>query len=623
MSILPTLGASPEASGTRFRVYAPDTSRVELLIESGDPPRSIPLTAAGEGVHECFVEGVAAGARYRYRLDDGPPFPDPISRYQPLGVHGPSEVIDPNAYVWGDAEWRGRPLHDMVLYELHVGTFTAEGTFAAAAGRLAYLRELGLNTIELMPLHDFPGERNWGYDCGALYAPAHAYGHPDDLRRLVDAAHALGLSMVLDVVYNHLGPDGAYAAAFDSALLNRDRRTPWGSSLNLDGPRSRPVREFLIQNALAWQREFHFDGFRLDAAHALHDHSEPHFLAELGDRLRAGASGRECVLITEDGRNLNHVLQTRAQGGQGLDGEWCFDIHHQFHRVLTDESHLYYLGFRNSARDLARAISNGWIYTGQHDPYDGAARGSDPAGIPLWRFVAYLQSHDEVGNRPLGDRLPVLAGLAGYRAALALLLAAPQTPMLFMGDEWAAATPFHFFTDHKPAIGAKVLSGRREFFSRWTGQDRVRHLERMPDPQLVTTFEECRLDWSELGREPHASALRYTRRLLALRLDEQALRPCDACDFEAFATGKRAVMLIRRAHGTRPIAVVAEFTGSTTVTVSHEHFGTGGPWETLFTSEDPGFAHDPIPPAIRGSASGLEIEFARPGAVILRGPLGG
>ena len=439
MTTFPWLGAFPESSGTRFSVYAPDARRLELLIEDHDgATRSIPMPAAGGGLYEHFIDGVGAGARYRYRIDDGPPFPDPASRRQPLGVHGPSEVVDPTAYAWRDADWRGRALRDMVIYELHVGTFTPAGTLAAAMERLEYLRELGVNTVELMPLNDFPGERNWGYDGGALFAPARCYGHPDDLRRFVDAAHALGLAVLLDVVYNHLGPDGAYVAAFDRSLFNSDRRTAWGSSVNLDGRRSGAVREFLIQNALYWQRDFHFDGFRLDATSALHDRSELHFLAELGDRLRAAAGPRGCVLVAEDWRNLNHALRERERGGHGLDGEWCFDIHHQFHRVLTGERDVYYVGFRASTQDLARALRQGWIYTGQHDPYGGKPRGSDPTGIPPWRFVAYLQSHDEVGNRPLADRLPAIAGLAAYRASMALLLASPQTPMLFMGDEWAA-----------------------------------------------------------------------------------------------------------------------------------------------------------------------------------------
>ena len=381
MENFPLLGAFPESGGTRFRVYASDARKVELVLE-GDAGavRAIELTPRGDGLHERFVEGVSAGERYRYRLDEGAPIPDPASRFQPLGVHGPSEVIDPGAYVWQDSGWKGRPLAGMVIYELHIGAFTPEGTYAAAAERLGYLRDLGVTAVELMPLHDFPGERNWGYDCAALFAPPRPYGRPDELRRFVDAAHGLGLAVLLDVVYNHLGPDGAYVTAFDRTMLNNERRTPWGSSMNLDGEGSRPVREFLIQNALYWQRDFHFDGFRLDATAAIDDRSEPHLIAELGDRLRAAAGAAGCVLIAEDGRNLNTVIMPREQGGHGIDGEWCFDFHHQFHRLLTGERHHYYTGYRSSAHDLALTLKQGWVFTGQDDPY----------GIPRKKAVLWI-----------------------------------------------------------------------------------------------------------------------------------------------------------------------------------------------------------------------------------------
>ena len=619
METFPQLGAFPESTGTRFRVYASDAKKLELVLEADGAARTIEMTAAAHGVHETFVDGVTAGARYRYALDGAAPFPDPASRFQPEGVHGPSEVIDPTAFAWQDDQWKGRALAGMVIYELHIGTFTPEGTFAAAAQRLSYLRDLGITAIELMPVHDFPGERNWGYDSAALYAPPRSYGRPEDLRRFVDTAHGLGLSVLLDVVYNHLGPDGAYIAAYDKTMLNNERRTPWGSSMNLDGARSLPVREFLIQNALYWQRDFHVDGFRLDATSAIDDRSGLHLLAELGERLRAAAGPRGCVLIAEDGRNLNTIIHTREQGGHGIDGEWCFDFHHQFHRVLTGERHHYYEGFRSSAHDLALALKQGWVFTGQDDPYGNAPRGTDPTGIPAWRFVAYLQSHDEVGNRPMGDRLHAVAGLAEYRGALALLLGAAQTPMLFMGDEWAAGTPFHFFTDHKPTIGAKVTAGRREFYKIWPGFNTARGLDKTPDPQDVATFESSHLDWAELDKEPHASTLRYVRRLLALRHSDAALSATNG-EFDSRSVGRRAVLVWRRAPGARPLAIIGSFGSQETIRMSNRTLGGSDPWETVLTSEDREFCADPQPAGFRWNTGGLEIEFQRPGAVILRGP---
>jgi len=623
-----TLGAAVVPGGTRFVVYAPDARTAELVLdpergadaaplpgpEPAPPPgaRIVALADAGDGLREAFVPGAGAGTRYRYRLDGGPLFPDPASRRQPLGVHGPSEVVDPAGYEWRDAGWAGLTLPQMVLYELHVGTFTPDGTFAAAAAKLPWLRELGINTVELMPLHAFPGARNWGYDGAALFAPPAAYGTPDELRALVDDAHALGMAVLVDVVYNHVGPDGAYVAAFDRSLLKREGGTPWGSSMNMDGTRARAVRELFVQNALLWLREYHADGLRLDATAYLHDTSDPHFLAELGERLRTAAGTRPFTLVAEDDRNLNTLLAPRDQGGLGIDGVWNFYLHHQFHRVLTGERDVYYAGFRDSVRDLARALRSGWIYTGQRDPYHDAPRGTDPAGIAPWRFVSYLQNHDEVGNRPLGDRLPAICGLPAYRAAMALLLASPHTPLLFMGDEWAATAPFHFFTDHKPTIGAKVAAGRRAYFARWTGWRSPDKLAALRDPQDEATFDASRLDWSEPAREPHASALRWVKRLLALRRDEPALAPGTVA-FDVTAIARRAVLLVRRAPKAPAIAVIAAFeAGRVEVTPP----GRGAAWQVLMTSEDLEHAPDADPPVI--ADGGTAIEFHRPGAAVLR-----
>lgn len=497
---LPALGAEPDRRGVSFAVWAPTHDRVEVLLEDGV---RVALRKDADGFHRGRVEGIGAGARYRVALDGGPAFPDPVSRFQPEGVHGPSEVVDPRAFAWTDADWPGLDLSALSIYELHVGTFTPEGTFDALRRCLPYLAELGVSAVELMPVHDFPGSRGWGYDPAALFAPCRAYGSPDDLRRLVDEAHGLGLGVLLDVVYNHLGPDGAYWAAFGPVLTDR-HQTAWGKAINLDQEHARGVRDALLLNAIRWLTEYHVDGLRLDAIFALADNSSEHWLAELSRRV-AEVAGPKRLLIAEDHRNLAHVVRPRERGGYGLDAVWADDFHHLMRRFLTGDRHGWFRDFPSSTAALAECIESRWYHR-------SPPRGTPADDLPYERFVTCIQNHDQVGNRPAGDRLHHVVAPAVYRAASALLLFAPQTPLLFMGQEWAASTPFLYFTDHEAELGAKVSRGRRAEFADFPG-----FAGDVPDPQAPSTFEASKLDHEERSRPPHRHVHALYRALLEAR----------------------------------------------------------------------------------------------------------
>ncbi len=614
----PTFGAWLDEGGARFRVWAPRRKHVELVLERpGGETR--PLEKAEDGTFSGFVPGVRAGELYRYRLDGEGPFPDPVSRFQPHGVHGPSEIVDPRRFLWSDEGWPGVVIEDLIIYELHVGTFSSAGTFAGARGRLPYLRDLGVTGIELMPVAAFSGRWNWGYDGVALLAPASCYGRPDDLRELVDSAHRLGLAVLLDVVYNHFGPDGAYQGAFSPGYFTEQHRTPWGAAVNLDGPLSGMVRDFLVENALAWLHEYHLDGLRLDATHALVDDSPRHFLAELTSRVREGVGDRPRLIIAEDRRNLAHMVRPEAEGGWGLDAVWADDFHHQVRHALAGDSDGYYRDFTGTTADLATTLRQGWFFTGQHSAYLGGPRGTDPVGLPPRRFVICLQNHDQVGNRAMGERLHHQIDPAAYRAATALLLCAPETPLLFAGQEWAASTPFLYFTDHEPTLGRLVSEGRRREFRSFAAFMDPTARERIPDPQDPGTFARSHLDWEEAGREPHASILRLYRALLALRRDEPLLGAADWEGFEVEAQGDAALVLRRSGSNGRTLAVLLQLRGPGLVRLTAGGRTPGcSRWSLLFCSEDKAFCADPILPDIDISGAEPVVGFSRPGALILK-----
>ncbi len=617
----PRFGAWPEENGIAFRVWAPSAQSVSVVLEAanGQEPGEHGLDREPDGTFTALVGAARVGGLYRYRIDGDALYPDPASRFQPDGVHGPSQIVDPRAFRWSDDGWPGVPLERLVLYELHVGAFTDSGTFDGVIGRLPYLADLGVTAIELMPVADFPGARNWGYDGAALFAPAGAYGAPDNLRRLVDTAHRLGLAVHLDVVYNHLGPDGAYLAAISPQFFTSRHRSPWGDGINLDGPGSRIVRQLLIENALYWVHEFHVDGLRLDATHALADDSERHFLADLAGAVHG--AGRNVVVIAEDERNLARIVSSPRAGGWGLDGVWADDFHHEIRRMLAGDHESYYADFSGTADELATAVERGWFYSGQHSVHFGGPRGTDPAGIPLSRFVVCVENHDQVGNRAFGERLNAQAEPAAYRAASTLLLTVPETPLLFMGQEWAASTPFLYFTDHKPDLGALVTEGRRQEFRKFSAFSDPGARESIPDPQDPATFLASKLRWPERGEEPHAGTLRLYRALLALRRNEPLLAHGGVT--EVAAVGAVALVVWRGRSDGRGLAIVVRLAGDGEVDLREAAAGGiaavagGAGWQVVLTTEDPDFVEDPTPPEITGLDGRPAIRFLRPGAVLL------
>jgi malto-oligosyltrehalose trehalohydrolase len=510
-------GCADAPAGVRFRLWAPGCEHVELLLEGAD--RRLPLQPEAEGWHTLTVAQAQAGSRYRYALPNGALVPDPASRSQPADVHGPSEVIDPCAYRWADRDWHGRPWHEAILYELHVGTFTEAGTFRAAIERLAHLVELGVTAIELLPLADFPGRRNWGYDGVLPFAPDSSYGRPEDLKALIDAAHAHGLMVLLDVVYNHFGPDGNYLAAYAPQFFNERHHTPWGAAINYDAAGSRTVRDFFVHNALYWLQEYHFDGLRLDAVHAIIDESRPAFLEELARRVRSEALPRAVHLVLENERNEAHWLARDAAGRAPLyDAQWNDDMHHVLHVAATGESEGYYAHYRSDdGTQLGRALSQGFVFQGEPMGEEWPARGQPCTDLPPTAFVAFTQNHDQIGNRAFGERLGVLATPEALRAVTATYLLTPQIPMLFMGEEWESTRAFQFFCDFDAELGERVRRGRRAEFARFAAYRDATARERIPDPQTESTFLASKLDWEQLSHPHHAAALRWYQALLTVR----------------------------------------------------------------------------------------------------------
>lgn len=499
-------------SGVTFRVWAPQNRRVRVVTGDGTSTRYLALDAEEAGFFSGRDDEGRAGDLYWFQLE-GALAPDPASRYQPRGVEGPSQVIDPRAYAWRTEPWERPPLRGRVIYELHVGTFTPEGTFAAAISRLDDLAALGVNTLELMPLGDFPGERNWGYDGVMIFAPARCYGTPDQLRSLVDAAHARGLAVMVDVVYNHLGPVGNVLPRFSDRYLRASRGTLWGASLNFDEADAAPVRQFFLQNACMWLDEYRIDGLRLDAVHAMHDSSTPHLAAEIAATARA----RGAFVVAEDERNEARLVAPAIEGGWGIDGLWADDFHHTMRVALTGQREAHFANYSGGLDEWVGALKEGWIYRGQFFPSWKRERGTPGAHLEPEKFVVCTSNHDQVGNRPHGERLNMLVGPAVYRAVSMLGCLLPYTPLLFMGQEWAASTPFPFFTDMPGEIGASIAQNRMNEFKHHGAAYAEEVLARMPDPQAETTFRSAKLNWSERERQPHAGVLALYCECLRLR----------------------------------------------------------------------------------------------------------
>lgn len=572
-------GANVVGKTVHYRTWSEHRAVAVLVVRpDGSIIRSIPLSPEGNGYFNGVDADGRAGDLYKYEFDHGTSWPDPASRCQPLGVHAPSMVIDPGDFEWSDESWRAPSFTQLIIYELHIGTFTPEGTFNAAATKLDYLANLGVTAIELMPLGDFPGDRNWGYDGVMIYAPARVYGSPDDLRRLVNAAHARGIAIILDVVYNHLGPDGNYLGLYSKDYFHPTHQTPWGAAFNFE--RS-PVRDFFVGNISYWIREFHVDGFRLDATHAIEDHSEVHVLAEIA----AAAHAEGVFVIAEDERNDPLLLSARDEGGLDIDACWADDFHHVAHVMLTGEKESYYANYEGTSAELATTLRQGWLFTGQTAPATGKPRGGDPRGLSPAQFVYCIDNHDQVGNRAFGERLEHLVSSDAYRALSALLCLSPYTPLLFMGQEWSASSRFQYFTDHEKELGKKITRGRREEFREFSAFAEPESLQKIPDPQKRKTFLESKLRWSECKQPAKAGTMELYRECLRLRRRLRCFENRSRSDWQVIDMGQHLVGIIYGALDKECCLLVADLTGrSETLPLPRTR-----KWHQLFSSNDPRF----------------------------------
>ena len=512
-----SFGTECLAAGVRFRLWAPLARTVDVVLVSA-PHDPQAMRREESGWFELLTTHAQAGTLYRYRIDGGKLVPDPASRFQPEDVHGPSEVIDPEAFLWADGEWRGRPWEEAVIYELHVGTFSPQGTYMGAATLLPMLVDLGVTAVELMPLADFPGRRNWGYDGVLPFAPDSAYGRPENLKRFIQAAHDLGLMVFLDVVYNHFGPDGNYLAQYAPEFFTKRHQTPWGEAINFDGPASAEVRNYFLANARYWIVEYHFDGLRFDAVHAIFDDSQPHIVAALATviaPLRVG--GRAIHLILENENNTVSYLQTR-RNLSGHTAQWNDDIHHVLHRLLTGEADGYYADYAHDAPHLlGRCLAEGFAYQGDFSAYRGGIRGQPSKTLAPSAFVSFLQNYDQIGNRAFGDRITQLTSVEAVQAAMAIVLLAPSPPLLFMGQEFGCSRPFLFFCDFGSDLATAVTEGRRREFARFPEFADPRVRAQIPDPNSDAAFSASRLDWDEALSQSGLAWRAFYRDLLMRR----------------------------------------------------------------------------------------------------------
>jgi maltooligosyltrehalose trehalohydrolase len=523
------IGAEPfDQTETHFRVWAPGHDSVTVVSDNEFNPVS--LRKEQNGYFSGFAPGAIAGMRYKFQLDSGQAYPDPASRFQPQGVHGWSEIVTSETFQWTDTNWLGIQLAGQVIYELHLGTFTPEGDWIAATSKLDYLRDTGITVIEVMPIADFPGRFGWGYDGVQPYAPARIYGAPDDMRSFVNRAHALGLAVILDVVYNHLGPDGNYLPKYSPFYLTDKHQTDWGQAINFDGEHSGPVREFFRENAAYWIREFHLDGLRLDATQDIHDESNPHILAEIAQAARAAAGNRSIILVVENEPQNTRLIRPISEGGYGLDALWNDDYHHTATVALTGKADAYYTDYRGSAQELLSAAKHGYLYQGQRYRWQQKRRGTPTFGLPRATMVNFIQNHDQVANSARGQRVHELTSPGMLRALTALTLLAPGTPMLFQGQEFGASSRFLFFADHKPELAEKIRNGRVEFLEQWRSLRLPEMRGCFDDPSAPATFDACKLDYSEV--KTHAELYALHRDLLRLRRQDPVISRQGADGFD-------------------------------------------------------------------------------------------
>ena len=585
--------------GSHFRLWAPKRRSVDVVLFGSDakPVSYAPLEPERDGYFSGFVPEAQAGAGYKFRLDGGNTFPDPASHFQPAGPHGPSAVVDHSAYRWNDPHWRGISIRGQVLYELHVGTFTPEGTYESAKQKLPALKELGITVIELMPVACFPGKFGWGYDGVDLYAPYQEYGTPDDLRGFIDYAHSLGLGVILDVVYNHLGPDGNYLTQFSDDYFHREQNTDWGDALNFDGKNCEPVREFFASNVEYWIREYHFDGLRFDATQSIYDNSHEHILAEMARRARAAAGNREIVLIAENEDQMARIARSHEQGGYGFDALWNDDYHHSAVAVLTGRRTAYYTDFLGTPQEFISAVKYGYLYQGQFYTFQKKRRGESTLGLEPTSFVTYLENHDQVSNSCYGKRLHQLTSPGRFRAMTALTLLAPGTPLFFQGQEFGSSKPFVFFADHNPELAKLVHKGRTDFLAKFPALDTPEMRRRVVDPARPDTMELCKLDWSEWDRNHHLVTLH--RDLLRLRHNDPAFRLQSYGKVDGAVLGPHAFVLRYFLEAGQDRLVLVNL--GPDLDLAHAPEPLLAPpvekqWQVLWSSEDPvygggGFVH--------------------------------
>lgn len=539
-----------------FAVWAPFLDEVALKIVS-PAPGLIPMRKDEQGYWRASVSGVSSRTRYVYRLNDQCDRPDPASFYQPEGVHRPSQVVDHGSFKWEDSGWDAGPLDKMLIYELHAGTFTSEGTFAAVIDRLGHLEELGVNAVEIMPVAQFPGERNWGYDGACLFAVQNSYGGPAGLKELVNACHKKGLSVILDVVYNHFGPEGNYIAEFGPYFTGK-YQTPWGKAINFDGAYSDHARQFFIQNALYWMEHYHIDALRLDAIHGICDMSAKHFLRELSEEAGefSRSRNRKFYLIAESDLNDARVVGDGRSGGYGIDAQWCDDFHHSVHALLTGEDTGYYADFGKISH-LIKSLREGFVYSWDYSGYRKRRHGSSSADIPAGRFVAFIQNHDQAGNRMFGERLAGLVPFEALKLAAGALLFSPYVPLLFMGEEFAAESPFLYFTDHSdPELIKAVRDGRKREFEpfRWRQEP--------PDPQSIETFLQSKLKWEDRDKSRHRAMFDFYRELIKLRKETAPLANLNKNNLKVWGEEEKRLLFMERWHSGGRVYCIMNFGGS-------------------------------------------------------------
>jgi maltooligosyltrehalose trehalohydrolase len=548
--------------GTRFRVSAPGKSKVEVALAQSGKYNFFKMKNEGDGNFSCFLPDVGPGARYKFRLEGDLIVPDPYTRSQPDDVHGDSEVVDPTLYEWRDEQWNGLRLDEMIIYELHVGTFTPAGTFEAIIDHFDYLLDLGVNTIELLPIAEFPGKRNWGYDGVQYFAPDATYGGHEGLKKLIDRAHQLGIAVILDVVYNHFGPDGNYLWSYSRDYFSRQHKTPWGDAPNYDGEYAELMRSYILNNAQYWTNEFHVDGLRLDATFAMIDESNHHILNEIARKIHSDSKIQKTI-IAEDHRNLASLHWPQPEG-YDFDGQWADDFHHVLHCYFTQENEGYYENYKGNLEEIVKTLNEGFLYQGQRYATWKKPRGTKPERLTGKEFIVCIQNHDQIGNRALGERLNQLIERDKYHLAVALLLLSPFTPLLFMGQEYAAPQPFLFFTDHNEELGLAVTMGRRDEFKDFSSFADPKTLDNIPDPQAESTFLKSKIDLSDHLREPYAGTFRLHKTLLDLRRSKRALSLRNMSLSQTISPAKDVILMLRRSDrvGDEDFLCVANFSSN-------------------------------------------------------------